>query len=76
MRSRRSIGGRRLAVVIGSLLSAAAFVASAPAEHGLLELLSTGPAGGNGAFVGVWAESGSACVSPAGDRAGSHTVKE
>ena len=56
MRSRR--GRRRTAVAIGSLL-AAAFAASAPAEHSLLELVSTGPAGGNGAF-GAFFEGASA----------------
>ena len=36
------------AVAIGAVLATAAFAASAPAEHNLLEQVSTGPSGGNG----------------------------
>ena len=41
--------GRRVGVVIGALLATAALAASAAGEHSVLELVSTGPAGGNGA---------------------------
>ena len=50
MMFRWSIGRRRAAVVIGSLLAMAAFASSASAEHSSTEQVSTGPAGGNGAF--------------------------
>ena len=49
MESRRGTGGRRAAVVIASLLASGGIAASAAGEHSLLELVSTGPAGGNGA---------------------------
>ena len=43
------IGMRRVVVVIGALLATGVLAASAAGEHSVLELVSTGPAGGNGA---------------------------
>ena len=40
---------RRAVVVIGALLATGALAAGAAGEHSVLELVSTGPAGGNGA---------------------------
>ena len=40
---------RRVVVVIGALLATGVLAASAAGEHNVLELISTGPAGGNGA---------------------------
>ena len=49
MKSRGAVGRRCAAVVIGSLVASGVLAASAAGEHSLLELVSTGPAGGNGA---------------------------
>jgi hypothetical protein len=47
-------GARRgLAAGIASLLAALVLTSSAAGEHSALELVSTGPAGGNGAFHAV-----------------------
>ena len=40
---------RRVVVVIGALLATGVLAAGAAGEHSVLELVSTGPAGGNGA---------------------------
>src|SRR5262245_31455628 len=53
--SRRARGARWAAVGIGSLLAAAGLASRASAEHSLVERVSTGPAGGNGAFQGFFA---------------------
>ena len=50
MMSTRGRGARWAAVGIVSLLTAAGLASSASAEHSLLEQVSTGPTGGNGAF--------------------------
>ena len=42
-------GMRRVVVVIGALLATGVLATSAAGEHNVLELVSTGPAGGNGA---------------------------
>ena len=41
---------KRWLVAIGSLVGALAFAAGAAGEHSVLELVSTGPAGGNDAI--------------------------
>ena len=43
---------KRWLVAIGSLVGALAFAAGAAGEHSVLELVSTGPAGGNDAGRG------------------------
>ena len=50
MRFRRGRGARWVAVGIGSMLAAAGTTSRASAEHGVVEQVSTGSAGGNGAF--------------------------
>ena len=42
-------GMRRVVVVIGALLATGVLATGAAGEHNVLELVSTGPAGGNGA---------------------------
>jgi hypothetical protein len=51
MSFRRSVAGRLAAGAVAALLAAAAFAGSASADHNLLEQVSTGPAGGNGAIA-------------------------
>ena len=46
---------RRVVVVIGALLAIGVLAASAAGEHNVLELISTGPAGGNGAAASEFA---------------------
>ena len=46
---------RRVVVVIGALLTTTALAASAAGEHNVLELISNGPAGGNGAAASEFA---------------------
>ena len=53
--SSRGRGAQWAAVGIGSLLAAAGLASRASAEHSLLEQVSTGPTGGNGAFDGFFA---------------------
>ncbi len=50
MMSTRGRGARWAAVGIGSVLAAAGFASRASAEHSALELVTTGPTGGNGTF--------------------------
>ena len=50
MRAARGNVRRRVAIVLAALLAAAGLAASARGEHSVLDLVSTGPAGGNGPF--------------------------
>jgi hypothetical protein len=51
MMSTRGRATRWVAVGVGSLLATAGLASRASADHTLLEQVSTGPAGGNGAFA-------------------------
>jgi hypothetical protein len=53
------VRARRLAAAAATLAACAALAASAGASHDTTELLSTGPAGGNGAFPAAYSASSS-----------------